>query len=329
MTQVHDAPAPVLPPGVTAAALASVAPFGWSMSVGNFALAGSADDAAEQPTANRAWVGADFFRALGARLRRGRAFSAEETRSHAPVAIVDEKFARQVFGEHDPVGQTFKMGVDGAGSMRELTIVGVAPTLKLQALDETPQRPTVFQPDEYPRNAMLLLRSAGDPAVLAPAVRSALREAAPHARMRDLVTMRERIAETLRDRTRLNGLLELLGAMALTLAAVGLYAVIAYAVRMRTAEFGVRMALGASAGAVLRHVLGHGSRLIAAGLLLALPLAFAVAKLLGARLYRVGAFDTVTLAAVGALLGGVALLACWLPARRAAQVDPINALRDE
>jgi putative ABC transport system permease protein len=141
--------------------------------------------------------------------------------------------------------------------------------------------------------------------------------------------MTERIADTLRDAMRLNALLELLGAMALTLAAVGLYAVLAYSVRMRTNEFGVRMALGASRSGVLRNVLLQGVRLIVGGLLLALPLTYLLAQLLGTRLYRIGAFDGVTLASVASLLGAVALLACWLPARRAASVNPIEALRYE
>jgi hypothetical protein len=299
------------------------------MSVGNFSLPDeNGRDAAKQPTANRAYVGADYFIVLGTPLLRGRAFSAEETRTHAAVAIVDAQFAKQAFGDRDPLGQTFSMGDDDTPS-RRLTIVGVAPTLKLQALDETPQRPTVFQPDEYPANAMLLLRTRADPAALAAPVRDALRAAAPQARLRDVVTMRERIAETLRDRLRLNTLLELLGVMALTLAAVGLYAVLAYAVRMRAAEFGVRMALGASPRSVLAIVLAQGARLIVIGLLLAVPLAWLLARVLAARLYQVGAFDPLTLAGVGVLLAAISLIACWLPARRAARVDPIEALRHE
>jgi predicted permease len=316
-------------PGVASATLATVAPFGWSMSVGNFTLPGDTREASAQPTANRAYVGADFFRTLGTPLLRGRAFTADETRNRADVAIVDAEFARAVYADRDPIGQRFTMGADTPEKTRELTIVGVVPTLKLQALDEKAQRPTVFQPDEYPLNAMLLLRTRADPATLAGPVREALHEAAPRARLRDLVSMQQRIGETVRDRTRLNALLELLGAMALTLAAVGLYAVLAYAVRMRSAEFGVRMALGATSRRVLAGVLLQGARLIAAGVLVALPLAWLVGRVLAARLYQVGTADAVTLGTVAGILAAVALLACWLPARRAAATDPIQALRDE
>jgi putative ABC transport system permease protein len=213
--------------------------------------------------------------------------------------------------------------------MRELTIVGIVPTQKLHSLDEKAERPTAYQPDEMPLNGMLLVRVHSDPAALATPVKEIFHALAPRAKLRDVVPMTERIADTLRDAMRLNALLELLGAMALTLAAVGLYAVLAYSVRMRTNEFGVRMALGASRAGVLQNVLLQGVRLIAAGLLLALPLAYLLATLLGTRLYRIGAFDAVTLTAVASLLGAVALLACWLPARRAASVSPIKALRYE
>ena len=317
-------------PGVSAVGLGTLAPFGWSMSVSNFALPGQEnDDAAARATANRAFINADYFTALGTPLLRGRAFTPDEAQARADVAIVDAKFAQQVFGGADALGRRFMISNGSNEPMRELTIVGVAPTLKMRALDETADRPSVYQPDAAPLNAMLLVRTGADPAALAAPIRSALHDAAPAARMRDVVPMRDRIAETLGDRTRLNPLLELLGAMALTLAAVGLSAVLAYWVRLRTTEFGVRMALGASAADVLRTVLAQGSRLVVAGLLLALPLALVVSRLIGARLYQVGAFDAVTLAGVAALLGGIALAACWLPARRAAQVDPLTALRDE
>jgi putative ABC transport system permease protein len=317
-------------PGVTSLGLGTLAPFGWSMSVSNFALPGDEnDDAKSQATANRAYVNADYFTALGTQMLRGRAFTTEETQSLAAVAIVDAQFAQQVFPGRDALGQKFMMSEKSNTPMRELTIVGVAPTLKMQELDEQAQRPSVYQPDEYPLNGMLLLRTQGDPALLTVPVKGIFHEIAPRARLRDVVPMRERIADTLRDRQRLNTLLELLAVMALTLAAVGLYAVLAYAVRMRTAEFGVRMALGASQQRVMNNVLQQGVRLIVIGLLLALPCAYALARILTARLYQIGAFDPVTLGVVAGLLGAVALLACWLPARRAARISPIEALRYE
>ena len=317
-------------PGVTSLGLGTLAPFGWSMSVSNFALPGDEnDDAKSQATASRAYVNADYFTALGTTLLRGRAFTPEETQTRAAVAVVDALFASQVFPGRDALGQKFMMSVESNAPMREPTIVGIVPTLKMQTLDEQAARPSVYQPDEYPLNGMVLLRTQSDPALLTAPVKDIFHNVAPRARIRDVVPMSERIADTLRDRQRLNSLLELLGLMALTLAAVGLYAVLAYTVRMRTAEFGVRMALGASHASVLTNVLRQAARLIALGLLLALPLAYLLARVLDSRLYQVGAFDPVTLAAVAALLGAVTLLASWLPARRAARVSPIEALRHE
>jgi hypothetical protein len=300
------------------------------MSVSNFSLPGQEDtDPSTQPVANRAFINADYFTALGTTFVRGRAFTAEEVHARAAVAVVDAKFAQQVFGDRDALGQKFMMGVDDKSPMRALTIVGIVPTQKLHSLNEKAERPTAYQPEEMPLNGMLLVRVQSDPAALAAPVKEIFHGLAPRAKLRDVVPMTERIADTLRDAVRLNALLELLGAMSLALAAVGLYAVLAYSVRMRTNEFGVRMALGASRSGVLQNVLLQGVRLIAAGLLLALPLAYLLATLLGTRLYRIGAFDAVTLTAVASLLGAVALLACWLPARRAASVSPIEALRYE
>jgi len=316
-------------PGVTAVGLGTIAPFGWSMGVTIFALPGEEDRVAAQSVANRAYVNADYFTALGTPLLRGRAFTPEEARTHADVTIIDRQFAQQVFGDRDALGQKIMMDTGDQTPLRARTIVGVVPTLKLQSLKEKAERPTAYQPEELPLNGMLLVRTQSDPALLAAPIKELFRTIAPRARLREVVPMRERIADTLRDAMRLNALLELLGAMALTLAAVGLYAVLAYSVRMRTNEFGIRMALGASGSGVLQNVLWQGVRLIVAGLLLALPLAYLLTTLLATRLYRIGAFDPVTLIGVATLLGVVALLACWLPALRAARVSPIEALRYE
>jgi len=316
-------------PGVTAVGLGSVAPFGWGMSVSNFALPGESGHDVGR-TAHRARVNADYFAALRAPILRGRDFTAEETRTHAPVVIVDAQFMQQVFHGRDPIGEIVRMSRgDNDPELHDLRIVGVVPTLKLQALDEKADQPTVFQPTELPLNGMVLVRSAGDPAALAAPLKALFHEVAPRARLRDVLSMRERIAGTLSERVRLNTLLELLGAMALTLAGVGLYAVLAYSVRLRTAEFGVRMALGASAASVLKNVLGQGLYLVVGGLLLSIPLAFVLTRSLQARLFGVAAFDPPTLVCVSLLLVAICLLACWLPARRAAQVSPIEALRHE
>ncbi|MEO6690308.1 MAG: ADOP family duplicated permease [Dokdonella sp.] len=315
-------------PGAVEAGLGSMVPFSSSTSAANFTPPGQ-QDAKENPVGYDQKVDAGYFTALGVPLLRGRNFSADEVRARAPVAIVDDLFVKRHLGDADPIGQHFKIGTGPDTPDRELTVVGVVPTLKQRALDEAPDRVSFYQPDPAPPYATLVLRTTLDPSALIAPLKALGDEIAPKDSIGPIVALNERVADTLRDRSRLNILLGLLGATALLLAAVGLYAVLAYTVRLRVPEFGMRMALGARASHVLRHVLGQGLSLIGFGLALGLPLAWGFARMLSAKLYGVGAFDLPTLAAVAATLAAIGLVACWWPARRAARVDPVIALRDE
>jgi len=314
-------------PGVTAVGAGSLAPFGVSDSTTNMAPPGSHDtDPKALPSVRQAFVDDGYFAALGLPLIAGRGFSAEETASGAAVAVVDTDFVARYCAGRDPLGLRFGMA-DNNNGLRELTIVGVAASAKLRTLDERTERSTVYQPSATPAGPILLLRTAGDPDALRAPLQQLVQEIAPQAQSMGLSSMREWIEKTVRERLRLNRLLELLGALALLLAAVGQYAVLAYAVRLRQGEFGVRLALGARAATLLRGVLAEGARLTAFGLLLALPLAYAFGRVLETRLYRVGALDPLTLGAVGAVLAAIGLGACALPAWRAARIDPAQALR--
>lgn len=315
-------------PGVAAAGLGSMVPFGNSIATTNYTPPGR-DDAKDAPVGYDQRVDAGYFAALGIPLLRGRAFDAGEARANAPVAVVDETFVKRHFGDADPLGRHFKVGVGPDEPDREVTIVGVVPTVKQRSLDEVADRPSIYRPVAAPPYAMLAVRTTVDPAALVAPLKALGAEIAPDDALGPIFTLGERIADTLKDRTRLNDLLGLLGLTALLLAAVGLYAVLAYAVRQRVPEFGVRMALGARASTVLRQVLGQGLVLIGAGLALGLPLAWAFARLLSARLYRVGSFDLPTLAAVAATFAAIGIVACLWPARRAAATDPAVALRNE
>lgn len=315
-------------PGVTAIGIGSMTPFGDNVSLSNFTPP-AREDIDPQPTAYKIYADADYFRALGATLLRGRAFTPEEARAKAPVAIVDERFAQRYAGERDPIGLRLRIGMGEGEAMRELTIVGVVATLKQRSLDEPGDRSAIFQPDENPLRGTLLLRAQGTAQSLVKPLGDLMLSVSPQASPGAIVAMSERIDDTLRDRQRLNALLQLLGATALALATIGLYAVLAYTVRMRTSEFGVRLALGASGARVQRQVLAQGLRLVGAGLLLGLPLAVAASRLLADKLYRVGSYDPLTLVSVAALLALVGIVACWLPARRAAGTDPAVALRNE
>ncbi|MEO7324071.1 MAG: ADOP family duplicated permease [Dokdonella sp.] len=315
-------------PGVVAAGLGNMVPFSASVSTTHFTPPGQ-QDAKKTPVGYTQDVDAGYFTALGVRFLRGRDFSADEVHARAPVAIVDELFVKRHFGDTDPVGQHFGIGTGPDTPDHEVTVVGVVPTLKQRALDEAPDYVSFYQPDPAPRHAALVLRTTVDPSTLIAPLKALGDELAAKDSIGPIVALNERIADTLHDRSRLNTLLGLLGATALLLAAVGLYAVLAYAVRLRVPEFGVRMALGARASHLRRHVLGQGLSLIGFGLTLGLPLAWGFARLLSAKLFGVSTFDLPTLAAVASVLAAIGLFACWWPAQRAARVDPVIALRDE
>lgn len=315
-------------PGVVAAGLGSMVPFGTSIATTTYTPSGL-EDSKEQPIAYNQQVDAGYFAALGMPILRGRAFTPAEARADAPLAIVDTLFVQRHFGASDPLGQHFKIGVGPGVADREVTIIGVVPTLKQRALDETAERVSIYQPNEAPPWAALVVRTAVDPANLIAPIKTLGAQVAPKDAIGPIVSLEQRIDDSIADRTRLNSLLGLLGLTSLLLAAVGLFAVLAYTVRQRVPEFGVRMALGASAGNVLRLVLRQGFVLIGLGLALGVPLAWVFARTLSARLYGVGAFDLPTLSAVALTLASVGLAACAWPARRAAATDPVVALRNE
>lgn len=314
-------------PGIAQAGLGSLVPF--DKIAGTTYTPPGQEDAKEKPFAYDHWVDTGYFAALGLPILRGRNFDADDMRAKAPVAIVDETFVKRHFGEADPLGRHFKIDVGPGQQDREVMIVGVVPTAKQSSIDEVTDRVALYRPDATPPFATLLVRTTVAPSTLIAPLKALGAEIAPKESIGPIVAMNERVADTLRDRMRLNTLLGLLGATALLLAAVGLYAVLAYAVRLRMPEFGVRMALGASAARVQRTVLEQGLRLICTGLLLGAPLAWILAHALASRLYGVGPLDPLTLIIVTLLLATIGLAACWLPARQAAAVDPLVALRRE
>lgn len=315
-------------PGVAHAGLGSMVPFGGNSSSSNFVLAGQ-ENVTPQPVGYLQDVDHGYFPTLGISILRGRTFTEEEVRTRAPVAIIDQLFVQRHFANTDPIGQRVTSNGVANEAARELIIVGVVRTLKQRALDETADRVSIYRPNPAPDHAALVLRTSVAPEALAAPLKKLAAEIAPDGSIGAFVSMDERIADTLRERTRLNTLLGLLGVIALLLAAIGLYAVLAYAVRLRVPEFGVRMALGARATTVQREVLAQGLRLIGAGLLLGLPLAWTFARLLADKLYGTGTFDLHTLAAVAATVSVIGVAACWLPALRASRVDPVIALRNE
>jgi ABC-type antimicrobial peptide transport system permease subunit len=224
----------------------------------------------------------------------------------------------------DPVGERIQMGGE------PLTIVGVVPDVRVSRLKEAP-RPQVYAPYTARRTAglTLMVRTAGEPAALAPSVRRIVRELDPGVPVSDVHSMDEVKQISLWQQRLFGGLFTSFALIALLLAISGVYGVISYGVSQRTHEIGVRMALGAGVGRVLSLVLQQGAGMAAVGAGVGLVAALGVARLLTSQLYGVTATDPLTFGLAAALLIGTALLASYLPARRAARVDPMVALRAE
>jgi putative ABC transport system permease protein len=274
-------------------------------------------------------VSPEYFATLGVPLLEGRTFT-EHDHANAPlVAVVSRATARKYWPGESALGKQVQVG-GPKGPPRE--IVGVVGDVRHRDPEHAPE-PLMYVPylqDTEPWNwAMFALRTDLDPASLAPAVRDAVFAIDPEQPVARIRTMDE-IAGTLGEERRFNTLLlALFSAIALVLAATGTYGVMAYSVARRTREIGVRMALGARPGDVLRMVLGQGARLVAAAISLGVAGAIAANRLLAAQLFETSATDPVTLGAGAATLCAVALLACYVPARRAMQVEPMTALRED
>lgn len=271
-----------------------------------------------------------YFRALGIPLVRGRLFDAHDSQDAPHVALISESLARATWPHQDPLGKTIEFG-NMDGDMRLLTIVGIVGDVRDRNLETAPS-PTVYvnyrQRPLHGQDFSVVLRANVPPAAVMGAARDIIRALDPDVSPR-LRSFQQVFAASL-DSRRFN--LELVGAFAgtaLLLAAVGIYGVMAYWVERRRREIGVRMALGALGSDVLRLVLRQAAWTAAAGVLAGLAGAFALTRTLQSMLYGVGATDPVTFAGVALLLAGVALLASYIPARRATKVDPMVALRSE
>lgn len=314
-------------PGVEHAALANWLPLGFAGCKGlGVDVAGHARAPGEDPTHEYAIVSPGYFATLGTPLLAGRDFADTDDRAtDARAAIVNEAFARKFWPGLDPLGRTFR----AAG--RERTVVGVAQTGRYHRPDEAPQ-PFFFLPyRQYvpDLDLGLCLRTRGDPLAVVADVRRAIRELDPAVDVRAVMPMRAHVQGGFLASEIAASLLTLLGGLGVLLAAFGVYAVTAYAVGRRTQEFGVRIALGATTGALLRLVLGQGARTAALGVAGGLLLGAAVARLLGGFLCGANPFDPATFLGGAVVLGAVTLLATLRPALRAARTDPVVALRAE
>ncbi|HEY3027290.1 MAG TPA: ABC transporter permease [Pyrinomonadaceae bacterium] len=265
-----------------------------------------------------------FFETTGLPLLRGRDFRGIDRDTSAPVIVVNETMAKTFWPNTDPLGQSFS---DGHSAFE---VVGIARDTKYRNLREAP-RNTMYQPlaQSYRSSMNLLVRTAGDPARIAPLIQTQLHAIEPALTVFNIRTMYEHVGRSLYVERMESFLLVVFGLLALTLTAVGIYGVVAYSVAQRTREVGIRMALGAQKKDVLKLILVQGLSLVAWGTGLGLIGCYWLARLVSSQLYGVSPYDPVTLASVATLLVGVALLASYMPARRATKVDPLVALRYE
>jgi putative ABC transport system permease protein len=318
-------------PGVVAAAAATALPGGGSGGT-VYALEGKAYAAQEDmPFANHVVVAPGYFGLFGARLAAGRDFGPQDTAASLPVAIVNRSFAAKAWPGTDALGRQVKLGSEPDAPWR--TVVGVVPDLHMQGLDDIAEDPEdgVYVPlsQEPSSFVSVAVKTRENPLALVPLVRKEVTALDPDLPIYFVYSMDEVLANATFFPNLFSVLFAIFGACALVLAAVGIYGVMAFSVERRTQEIGIRMALGSAQSGVLRLILAQGLRQLAIGLAVGLLLAFGLSRLLANILFQVQPGDPPTFAIVALVLTAVATAACLIPARRAARVDPLVAIRNE
>jgi putative ABC transport system permease protein len=315
-------------PGVQSAGFTQTSPFRWGipMTLLPVPINGPVLDE-NVPQTFYDSVSADYFKSIGSALRAGRVFDATDVADGKPVVILSESTARRLFGQENPLGRyvtngaTSKTRLEVIGVVADVRRIGLAAEIPLQAYRSIQQRPTAF--------ATLMVRTTLPPATLAKSVQAALWRVDADLPISNIAPMDEVMGNTVTKPKLYLTLFGLFAGIALCLAGIGLYGLIAYSVAQRTREFGIRSALGANASDILRLVLRESTHLVALGLSLGLLGAFATARVLQQMLFQTSAYDPLSFISVPLILAGVALTACLIPARRAARVDPAIALRAE
>ncbi len=313
-------------PGVTAAGVTSNVPFSGMANSGTYTIVGRPLAATERlPHASQDFVAGEYFRAMGIPLLDGRLFNEGDTATSPRVVIVDEFFANRQFKGDRAVGHQVNFG-----STRNYTIIGVVGTVSGTDLAKpVPEERIYLHAMQLPQNGMALVARTDLPASdLAPQLRAIVQRVDPEQPIANIRTMQEWIGRSLQPRRTPMVLLAIFGAVALILAAIGIYGVVAFGVTERVREFGIRQALGADRRAILSLVFVQGLWRAAAGVAIGIGLSLAATRLLQSVLFGVAPHDAAVFAIVAVTLLTVAALACYLPAHRATTVDPIVALRE-
>jgi putative ABC transport system permease protein len=314
-------------PGVEGAAIVNNAPLVGGGVDGGIKIEGRADPPNQLPTAEKSIISPEYFSVMRTAIVGGRAFTDRDNASTAPVAIINESLARRYFGGEDPIGRRIDFNWDTKGTQE---IVGIVRDVKQYGLD-LPTAPTIYVPYlQRPDSVMtVVVRSQVTPVSLVGAMRQELLAVDKEQALAQVRTMQDVVAESIAQRRIIVMVFAIFGVLALLLAAIGLYGVLAYTVTLRTREIGVRMALGAQRADVLRLVVKGGMMLCLIGVAIGIAGAFALTRLLSTLLFGVTPTDVTTFATVSLGLIAVAILACYIPARRATKVDPLVALRYE
>lgn len=272
----------------------------------------------------------DYLRTLGIRIRSGRGFTAQDGPTSARVAIVNAAMARRFWRGKNPIGSRITLGDPSDPDVVWRTVVGVIDDTRLESLDREPYPQMLFPVSQQPSSVLdFAIRTSGPPTSIVPALRREVRALDPDLAVYSIKTMEERLAEVVAQPKVNLVVLAVFAVVALAIAAIGTYGVMAYAIAQRTRELGIRVALGASGDRVVRLVVRQGMMPALAGIGVGLIGALLGARLLSSLLYGVGTYDVPTFVAAIAALGAVALAACYVPARRAAHADPMLALRSE
>jgi putative ABC transport system permease protein len=323
-------------PGVISAGYSTTVPLAEKGGTSGFLIEGRAIEQAtaggEAYDANHRQVSTDYLKTMGIPLRRGRSFTEGDNDQAIKVAIINETMARQFWPGEDALGKRFTMDDPAKGFW--ITIVGVAGDVRQMGIDE-PVKAEMYFPYQQDNDSAfyaprdLVIRSSGDPLNLVAAASNEIHQIDPNQPISNVRTMADVLGEETESRSLGMTLLTIFAGLALLLATLGIYGVLAYFVVQHTQEIGVRMALGAQRGNILALVLKKGMTLTLLGVAIGLAIAFALTRLMASLLYGVGASDPLTFAAIALLLTTVAFFACYLPARRAAKVDPLVALTYE
>jgi predicted permease len=311
-------------PAVRHVSSASLMPLGLSDNDWSITIPGYTPSPNEMMSIDDNQVTPDYFETMGISMLKGRGIEARDDSTAQKVIVINQHFAEHFWPGQDPIGRIVRT----AGS--DHAVIGVVPTGKYKRLGEDPlSYMYLSQAQHFDAGRWIQIRTTGDPAAFMPTLRAEVAAIDPQMPLADVRTMEAHLGIALLPARLTGAVLGIFGLLGLGLAAIGMYGVMAYAVAQRTREIGIRMAIGAGRGDVVRLLMRQGLGLVLAGIVIGLTLAVVAAKLAQSQLYGSGGFDVLTFAAVPLVLTAVAALAIWIPSRRASGLDPVVALRRE